>query len=163
MREKPFERVLDLLSDKLKVVGAACLFGMAVLTCVDVIGRLFDRPLFGSIELVSFLGVITMAMAMPLTQREKGHIGVELFVDKLPKTGRLLFELVTEIASFLLFVVISWRILLHSAKLRASGEVSMNLHLPEYAVVFLLGCCCLILCLVILSSVITTLKKLVSA
>ena len=134
---------------------------MAVLTCVDVIGRLFDRPLFGSIELVSFLGVLTVAMAMPLTQREKGHIGVELFVDKLPKTGRLLFELATELASLVLFLIIAWRVLLLSTKLRSSGEVSMNLHLPEYAVVFLLGCCCLILCLVMLSSVITTLKTLV--
>ncbi len=161
MPTRSFEWLLDAISTKLKIVGAACLFGMAVLTCVDVIGRLFDRPLFGSIELVSFLGVLTVAMAMPLTQREKGHIGVELFVDKLPKTGRLLFELATELASLVLFLIIAWRVLLLSTKLRSSGEVSMNLHLPEYAVVFLLGCCCLILCLVMLSSVITTLKTLV--
>lgn len=154
------EKLLFFLSDKLKMVGAAALFGMAVLTCADVVGRLFDRPIFGSIELVSFMGVLAVAMALPVTQLGKGHIGVELFVDKLPRKGRLFFELCTETVSFALFIVISWRMFLFSLKLKASGEVSMNLHLPEYAIVFVLACCCVVLCLVILLSFLKTLTKL---
>jgi TRAP-type C4-dicarboxylate transport system permease small subunit len=79
---------------------------MALLTCADVIGRLFKYPIFGSIELVSFMGVLTVAMALPITQLTKGHIGVELFVNKLPRKGRLFIELCTEIVSLVLFVVI---------------------------------------------------------
>ncbi len=156
-----FEKFLLFLSDKLKIVGAVALFGMALITGVDVVGRLFKYPIFGSIELVSFLGVFTVAMALPVTQLSKGHIGVELFVDKLPRKGRLFFELCTEIVSLALFIVISWRMFLFSLKLRASGEVSMNLHLPEYAIVFILACCCVVLCLVIISSIITTFTKLI--
>lgn len=156
-----FEKFLLFLSDKLKIVGAVALFGMALITGVDVVGRLFKYPIFGSIELVSFLGVFTVAMALPVTQLSKGHIGVELFVDKLPRKGRLFFELCTEIVSLALFIVITWRMFLFSLKLRASGEVSMNLHLPEYAIVFILACCCVVLCLVIISSIITTFTKLI--
>lgn len=154
------EKFLLFVSGKLKIVGAVALFGMAVLTCADVIGRLFKHPIFGSIELVSFLAVFAVAMAMPFTQMNKGHIGVELFVDKLPRKGRLFFELCTETVSLALFVIISWRMFLFSIKLRASGEVSMNLHLPEYAIVFVLACCCVVLCLVILASIIKTFTKL---
>lgn len=157
---RSFEQFLAFLSDKLKMVGAVALFGMALLTCADVVGRLFGYPIFGSIELVSFLGVFTVAMALPLTQLSKGHIGVELFVDKLPRKGRLFFEVCTETVSLVLFVIISWRMFLFSFKLRASGEVSMNLHLPEYAIVFVLACCCVVLCLVIVSSLLKTLSKL---
>jgi TRAP-type C4-dicarboxylate transport system permease small subunit len=157
---RSFEQFLTFLSDKLKMVGAVALFGMALLTCADVVGRLFGYPIFGSIELVSFLGVFTVAMALPLTQLSKGHIGVELFVDKLPRKGRLFFEVCTETVSLVLFVIISWRMFLFSFKLRASGEVSMNLHLPEYAIVFVLACCCVVLCLVIVSSLLKTLSKL---
>ncbi len=155
-----FEKLLLILSDKLKIVGAAALFGMALLTGADVIGRLFKFPIFGSIELVSFMGVIAVAMALPVTQLNKGHIGVELFVDKLPRKGRLFFELCTETVTLALFVVITWRMFLFSFKLRASGEVSMNLHLPEYGIVFVLACCCVVLCLVIVSSIIQTFTKL---
>ncbi len=160
MAIQSFEKVLLFLSDKLKIVGAAALFGMALLTGADVIGRLFKYPIFGSIELVSFMGVLAVAMALPVTQLTKGHIGVELFVDKLPRKGRLFFELCTETVSLVLFIVITWRMFLFSIKLRASGEVSMNLHLPEYAIVFLLACCCLVLCLVIVSSIMQTFTKL---
>lgn len=155
-----FEKLLLFLSDKLKIVGAAALFGMALLTGADVIGRLFKYPIFGSIELVSFMGVLAVALALPVTQLTKGHIGVELFVDKLPRKGRLFFELCTETVSLALFIVITWRMFLFSIKLRASGEVSMNLHLPEYAIVFVLACCCVVLCLVIVSSIMQTFTKL---
>lgn len=158
-----FEKILLFFSDKLKMVGAAALFGMALLTGADVAGRLFGHPIFGSVELVSFLGVFAVAMALPVTQLGSGHIGVELFVDKLPRKGRLFFELCTETASLALFLVITWRMFLFSVKLKASGEVSMNLHLPEYAIVFVLACCCVVLCLVIISSIIKTFSKLTHA
>ncbi|MBU1564113.1 MAG: TRAP transporter small permease [Proteobacteria bacterium] len=162
MAIQSFEKSILFLSDKLKVVGAVALFGMAVLTCADVVGRVFKHPIFGSIELVSFMGVFAVAMALPVTQFSKGHIGVELFVDKLPRKGRLFFELCTEIVSLALFVIITWRMFFFSIKLRASGEVSMNLHLPEYAIVFVLACCCVVLCLVIVSSIIKILTKLIN-
>jgi TRAP-type C4-dicarboxylate transport system permease small subunit len=155
------EKKLLFLSDKAKMVGAFCLFGMAVLTGLDVIGRLFKHPIFGSIELVSFMGVLAVAMALPVTQLTKGHIGVELLVDRLPRKGRLFCELITETVSFILFLVVTWRMFLFSMKLKASGEVSMNLHLPEYAIVFILACSCVVLCLVILSSIFKTFSQLI--
>ncbi len=155
------EKKLLFLSDKLKMVGAFFLFGMAVLTGLDVIGRLFKHPIFGSIELVSFMGVLAIAAALPVTQLTKGHIGVELLVDRLPRRWRLVCELITETVSLALFVVVTWRMFLFSMKLRASGEVSMNLHLPEYAIVFILACSCVVLCLVIVSSILKTFSQLI--
>ncbi len=155
------EKTLLFLSDKLKMVGALCLFGMAILTGVDVIGRLFKYPIFGAIELVSFMGVLAVAMALPVTQITKGHIGVELLVDRLPRRGRLFVELCTETASLALFIIVCWRMFLFSMKLKASGEVSMNLHLPEYAIVFILACCCVVLCLAIVSSISKTFTQLI--
>lgn len=157
-----YDKFILFLSEKLKIVGAVALFGMAVLTCADVVGRMFKHPIFGSIEIVSFMGVFAVAMALPLTQLGKGHIGVELFVDKLPRKVRLVFELCTEIVSLGLFIIVSWRMFLFSFKLRASGEVSMNLHLPEYAIIFVLACCCVVLCLVIVSAIIKILGKLIN-
>ena len=157
------EKALLFISDKLKMVGAVALFGMALLTCADVIGRLFKHPIFGSIELVSFMGVLTVAMALPITQLDKGHIGVELFVDKLPRKGRLFTELCTEMVSLALFIVISWRMFLFSSKLQDSGEVSMNLHLPEYAIVFVLAIACSVLCLVLVLAILDTFTKLVKS
>jgi hypothetical protein len=39
----------------------------------------------------------------------------------------------------------------------------MNLHLPEYAIVFVLALTCIVLCLVLVLSIATTFNKLVKS
>ena len=155
-----FSRILLFFTEKLKMLGAVALMGMAVLTCLDVVGRLFKHPIFGSVELVSFMAVLVVGTAIPVTQAEKNHIGVDLFVRKLPKKIRLGFELCTEILSFFLFVILTWQLFLYSLSERESGEVSMNLHFPVYCIIFFLACCCVILCLVILTAVCKTFTQM---
>lgn len=123
------------LTDKMKLVGAALLVIMMLLTCVDVVGRLFRHPVFGSIELMSFMGALAVAMALPYTHSVKGHIGVEIVIDKLPPTLRHLIELATGLLSLILFGIVTWKMFEYSFKIRASGEVSMNLELPEYVII----------------------------
>lgn len=155
-----FQKILLFLSGKLKMVGALCLFGMAAVTTADVVGRLLGHPVFGSVELVSFLGVIAIATTLSFTHEHKGHIGVELFVMKLPARVRHLIDLCTGIVSLLLFAVVTWRMVDYSVKMRESGELSMNLQLPEYALIFLLACCFFIYCGTILGSILQTITKL---
>ncbi len=154
------QKILLQVSDKLKVVGAVFLFGMALLTTADVIGRLFKYPIFGSIELVSFMGVIAIACSLPYTHHHKGHIGVELFVRKLPSKARNIIVLITEVLSLVLFVLVSWRMFHYAHKMQESGELSMNLQLPEYVIIYILAGGFVIFTLIIINSIFQTLSKL---
>ncbi len=153
-------KTLSFLSGKIKMAGAFCLFGMVALTCADVICRFFGRPIFGSVELIGFMGVIAIATALSFTHEHKGHIGVELFVMKLPSKARNFIDLCTGIVTFVLFAVVTWRMVDYGLKIRSSGELSMNLKLPEYVIIFLLACCFFIYCGTILGSILQTLAKL---
>lgn len=154
------QKALLFLTAKLKMVGAVFLIGMALLTCADVVGRLFKYPIFGTVELVSFMGAIAIACSLPFTHQEKGHIGVELFTRKLPRKVRYIIELCTEILSLVLFLLVSWRMVLYSFRAKESGELSMNLQLPEYAIIFVLACGFIIFSIIILNSIFQTLAKL---
>lgn len=154
------QKALLFVTDKLKMVGAVFLFGMALLTCVDVIGRLFKYPIFGSVELVSFMGAIAIACSLPFTHHEKGHIGVELFIRKLPAKTRYIIELCTETLGLVLFSVIAWRMFDYAWKSKESGELSMNLQLPEYAIIFILACGFVIFALIIVNAIFKTFAKL---
>lgn len=154
------QKALLFLTDKLKMVGAVFLMGMAILTCADVVGRLFKYPIFGTVELVSFMGAIAIACSLPFTHQEKGHIGVELFTRKLPRKVQLIIELCTELLSLALFVLVSWRMVLYSIKSKESGELSMNLQLPEYAIIFILACGFIIFVIIILNSILQNFAKL---
>lgn len=142
------------------MVGAACLFGMVALTCVDVVGRYFKHPLFGSVELVTFLGVLAVAMALPFTHETKGHIGVELFVRRLPRKSRGVIDLGTGILSLGLFAVVAWRMLVYAIKMMRSGEVSMNLELPEYVIIFVVACCFVVFTTTIIKNIAQTVEEL---
>ena len=73
-----FWKIILWILDKMKIIGAACLVGMMLLTCVDVVGRSFGHPIFGSVEIVGFMATLAVVMAMPYTHQVQGHIGVEI-------------------------------------------------------------------------------------
>lgn len=136
-----FDKVLSWILARLNMLGAVCLVGMMLLTCVDVVGRFFSHPVFGSVELVGFMATMTVAFALPYTHQEKGHIGVELLVQTLSSKTQRLIDIVTGILSLGLFILVTWRMIVYGQTMQKSGEVSMNLELPEYIIIYMVAFC----------------------
>jgi TRAP-type C4-dicarboxylate transport system permease small subunit len=155
-------RIVEWFLDKMKIIGAACLVGMMLLTCVDVVGRAFGYPIFGSVEIVGFMATLAVVMAMPYTHQVQGHIGVEIIVRLFSEKTQTVIEICTGLISLILFAVVSWRMTVYANTMKASGEVSMNLELPEYLVVYVTAVCLLIFTLIILQDLINNIRKLKS-
>lgn len=153
-------KFVELISDKMKLIGAGLLIIMALLTCVDVVGRFFRHPVFGSIELMSFMGALAVAMVLSDAHTAKSHIGVEIFVMKLPKRARLMIDFFTNLLGLVLFSLVTWKMAEYSLKVRESGEVSMNLELPEYLIISVVAFGFVIFVLNILKGLIDTLGEL---
>jgi TRAP-type C4-dicarboxylate transport system permease small subunit len=154
---------VDWVVEKMKTIGAACLVGMTLLTCVDVVGRFFRHPIFGSVELVGFMATIAVAMALPYTHKIDGHVGVEIAVRLLSERAQAVIAVCTRILSLALFVLITWRMAVYAHTIQVSGEVSMNLEFPEYAIIYLLAFCLLVFSLVILMDLLNHIRKLKSS
>jgi len=146
---KFFAATARLIAVNLQKAGACCLLAMAILTFADIVGRMLGHPVFGAMELVGFLGVLVIACSLPVTEMEDRHVSVLLVFNKLPRRVKRWLNVATRLVSLLLFAVIGWRMFLFAEKLRAAGEVSLNLHLPEYLIVYFLAACCFAVCLVI--------------
>ncbi|MEW5912142.1 MAG: TRAP transporter small permease [Thermodesulfobacteriota bacterium] len=152
-------KLVDQLVGLLKRLGGVALVGMMVITCVDVIFRYFGKPIFGAVEMVSFMATILLACAMPMTDREKGHVGVDLLVRRLPQRTQHLVDAVTGVMSMLLFAIVSWQMFLYARTMKDSGEVSMSLEFPNYILVYVVAVAFAVLSLVILTEVIQNLSK----
>lgn len=144
----------------MKLIAAACLVGMMLLTCTDVVGRFFKHPVFGSVELVTFLAVLAVALSLPFAHEAKGHIGVELFVRKFSLRTQETIDLITGITSLLFFGLVSWRMFDYAMKICASGEVSMNLQLPEYVLIFIVAACFFVLSMMIIKGIVCNFERL---
>ena len=157
-----FWKIIQWLLDKMKIIGAGCLVGMTLLTCVDVVGRAFGHPIFGSVEIVGFMATLAVVMAMPYTHHVQGHIGVEIVVRLFSETTQTIINICTGILSLILFAIVTWRMTVYARTMKASGEVSMNLELPEYYVIYVTAFCLLIFTLIILQDIINNIRKLKS-
>ena len=155
-----FWKIIQWVLDKMKIIGACCLVGMMLLTCVDVVGRAFGHPIFGSVEIVGFMAILSMVMAMPYTHQVQGHIGVEIVVRLLPEKTQTLIDICTGILSLILFAVVTWRMTVYANTMKESGEVSMNLELPEHFVIYVTAFCLLVFTLIILRDIINNFIKL---
>jgi TRAP-type C4-dicarboxylate transport system permease small subunit len=157
-----FWKIIQWILGKMKIIGAACLVGMMLLTCVDVVGRAFGHPIFGSVEIVGFMATLAVVMAMPYTHQVQGHIGVEIIVRLFSEKTQTIIDICTGIISLILFGVVTWRMTVYANTMKESGEVSMNLELPEHLVIYVTAFCLLTFTLVILRDILNNFRKLKS-
>jgi TRAP-type C4-dicarboxylate transport system permease small subunit len=157
-----FWKIIQWIVDKMKIIGAICLVGMMLLTCVDVVGRAFGHPIFGSVEIVGYMAILSVVMAMPYTHQVQGHIGVEIVVRLFSEKTQTIIEICTGIISLILFAVVTWRMTVYANTMKESGEVSMNLELPEHAIIYVTAFCILTFTLVILRDMLNNIRKLKS-
>jgi TRAP-type C4-dicarboxylate transport system permease small subunit len=133
---------------------------MMLLTVVDVIGRFFKYPIFGSVELVGILATIVVAAALPYTYKVDGHVGVEILVRLLSQRTQIIIDLFTQILSLFLFSLVTWQMFLYAKDIRETGEVSMNLEFPIYYIVYLLAFGLLIFSITIVEAIFKNIQQL---
>jgi len=157
-----FWNIIQWILDKMKIIGAACLVGMMLLTCVDVVGRTFGHPIFGSVEIVGYMAILSVVMAMPYTHQVQGHIGVEIVVRLFSEKTQTIIEICTGVVSLILFAIVTWRMTVYASTMEKSGEVSMNLEFPEHWVIYVTAFCLLVFTLIILRDILNNIRKLKS-
>jgi TRAP-type C4-dicarboxylate transport system permease small subunit len=155
-----FWQIFESILSAQKIIAAVCLVGMTALTCVDVVGRFFGHPVFGSVEIVGFMATLAVALALPYTHQLKGHIGVEILVRLFSERTQTLIELCTSFLSLGLFGIISWRMAVYARTMQKSGEVSMNLEFPEHIIIYVVSFCFLMFFLLILQDITRYIKIL---
>lgn len=153
-------RIFDTLSDKLMFLGSLLLLAMVALTCLDVFGRMFGHPVFGAYELMSFMAALVAAAALPDTHAQRRHIGVEIITEKLSSKTRLYLELVIDVVSLGIFIIVTWRMFILAMNVKESGELSMNLKAPEYLIMAAVGVGFFLFACAIIRTFFSTIKKL---
>lgn len=137
-----FEKMIRALAEKFNWIAAGAVVFMMLLTCLDVFLRLVSKPIPGTYEFIGLFGSVVISFSLAFTTMAKGHIAVELLVQKLSQKRQFMFGFVTDFFSMILFVVVSWRSFLYAMELMRAGEVSLTTHFPIYPFVLgiALGC-----------------------
>lgn len=124
----------------LSVFVAVVLFGLMLLTCVDVIGRyLFNAPVQGASELTQFgMGLVVFG-ALPLVSASGSHIVVGLLDLVAGRAIEFLQRLVMTVTSVVALAVMGWRLYLTGVDLASYGDSSSFLRIPLAPMAFFMA------------------------
>jgi TRAP-type C4-dicarboxylate transport system permease small subunit len=147
------------VSAGLNGVSAAAIALIMLLTCADVVLRLFGRPVPGTYELVGYFGAVIVAAAMAWTSVERGHISVEMLVDRLPRRARHVVEALGAAAGAVLFSLLAWQCRIYAADLMETGEVSPTLGVATWPFVGCISLGSALLALVLLVDALRDFRK----
>lgn len=146
------------LSDILKKASGICLIGMMLLTCADVAGSFFGYPLLGSEELTGMGAFLLLAFALPSTELEKGHVGVDLIYMLLPPRIKKINDGAVAVLSSTFFCLVAWQCWVYANEVGQSGQVSATLQFPTFYLIYGVSFSCAALALVIFIEFLTLLK-----
>lgn len=124
-------RLADRLIGLSAIIGSAGLLLEAVIILVDVIGRAFGKPLFGSQDLVTMTMVFVVFGGMAICDRRGGHIAIDVFERSFPAGFNRFVDIASALLGAIIFAMIAWTIV-ESAKLSVMLNLSTNLlNLPK--------------------------------
>jgi len=151
MKTSFFEKAVTGFSSFFNMIASVSLVVMMTLTCADVFMRYFaNNPITGTYDIVSLLGAVLVAFAMPYTMLKKGHVAVEILVQNLSRGNQLIVETFTHFLGISLFLVLVWQAIVLSRDMKAAGEVTPTLLVPFYPILYCMALCFSGLCLAIL-------------
>lgn len=132
------ERWLNWLC-KLFNAGAKCsLFFMIFIPSFDVLLRVvFSRGILGAEELVSLMQVIIVFFALAYTASQKGHIGVDLVYDRLPKRVQPVINSTISFICMVLCLLTAWQTFKHGKEIWGSSLTTVVLKIPIFPFEFL--------------------------
>ncbi len=107
-------------------IGIIGIFAMVAVIVVDVVGRGFGSPLYGSQDIVTMVLVIVVFGGMALCDRQGGHIGVDLLEHRFPDWLNRGLDIGSALIGVVIFAMITLAIW-DSAKISQMLNLSTNL------------------------------------
>ena len=145
---------LKIVSKVLNSIAGVAVTIMMLLTVADVLLRAGGRPIIGTFEIVALLLALVIGFGIPQVSLDKGHVSMEVLVEKLSRKGKNIMHTFTRLLCLGLFAFIGINLFNVGARFHASGEVSATIKIPFYPVAYGVAICCLLECCVFIFDIV---------
>lgn len=126
-------RALLLAARGLAVAGGFVLAAITVVTTFSIVGRaVASAPIPGDFELVEMGTALAVFAFLPYCQLVRGNVAVDFFTSRAPARVKALLDLAANLVFTLIAGLLTWRLALGGAELRAYAETTMVLRVPVW-------------------------------
>ena len=150
------ERVLSPVVTVFGSVGSGAIALMMLVTVADVGGRrLFNHPVFGSMDLSTFMMVIVVFFSMAQCELMRGHITIDLLVSRFKQKSQDIFNSIAYVIFLVTFSWMTWQLIQYGIGRYHSHIVSYTLKVPLYPFIFVAALGSALLSLMVLTHLLT--------
>lgn len=135
-------------------IAYAGIFITVVITVTEFVFRSFGKPIEGTYDIIGLIQVILVCFALPYCTFQKGHIRVDMFMERLPKRVQTVIDGIISLLSLSFFLVVAWQSVVLGSSFRRTGDVSMTVFIPFYPFVYIIALSCVCVALLILSDIV---------
>ena len=125
------------------LLTALALFGIMVLTFVDVLGRKFlSASVTGSLELTELLMVVVIFAALPLVSLKGEHVVFDSLDPWVPAPLRRVQQAAVDLLSLALLLGLAWLMWVKAGQMGEYGDTTAQIKLPLSPFVYLMSGLC---------------------
>ena len=150
-------------NEALAWIAALMLGAMMLFSVADMVLRAMGSSIAGSYEVIGWLSAAAMALALGTVQRHRGHVAMELVVDRLGKRSRAVVEALMALMSLLLFAAVAFYVARYGRVLHETGSLSETLRVIVFPWVYIVAVGCAGLALALLVDFLQSLGRLLAS
>ncbi len=127
------DRIYFKLERVLTLVGGLVILALVFLAVTNVLGRwIFSLPVDGYIDWVEQCMAFMAFLGIAYTQREGGHIRMDIVVGMLKGRFLWFFELLSATVMLILTLILAYGSYLHFERALTIGDTSLDIELPTW-------------------------------
>ena len=151
---------LSKISRFLNSIGFVILFFLMMLTVADVVLRkIFNKGILGTLEISEFMMVAIVFFSLAEGELEDRNVSVDLLVKKLSLKSRVIIDALVKLLGFILYCFIAIAVFGYAGLIKSSGEVSLDLWLPRYPIIYIVAVALILFSVVLLFRLIIAIKE----
>ena len=130
--KKGFLAKIGQYADRIETAVASIAFAfMCLFVLVTIVFRyVLRQPISWTEEASRYLMITGIFVAMPVAVRSHVHLGVDLFINLLPKGGKRFAEFFSDAITLLAYFAIDYACYLFVIKALAGSQTSPAMHIP---------------------------------
>lgn len=158
-----FERVVRSLSWGVSHIAQLALALMMFFVVGNVLLRLVWRPIPGTFEIVCLLGAATIFMAVAYCAAMKGHVAIDVLVERFSPRIQAIIDSITSLISLVVIGIVTWQMFAFATRMWQRGYVTADLAIPHhpfiYGAALGLGTLCLVLLVELCKSILRAVRR----
>jgi TRAP-type C4-dicarboxylate transport system permease small subunit len=148
------------IAHAINVIGMLIMFFLMFLTVADVVLRkVFSKGVLGTLEISEFMMVAIVFFSLAEGEIKDRNVNVDLFVNWLSPKSRVIIDAVIKILGFIFYCFITFAVFGYAGLMKSSGEVSLDLWLPKYPIIYLVAILLILFSVVLIYRMIVALRE----